>query len=124
MSDKYTGKALSIRQPWAWLIANGYKDIENRTWKSDHRGWTMIHAGKKIDREGYDWVRENFPAIPMPPITELQTGSIVGKMLITECVMHSKSPWFFGPYGFGIEAAGSIDPIPCLGKLGFFKPAI
>ena len=21
-------RALSIRQPWAWLIVNGYKDIE------------------------------------------------------------------------------------------------
>jgi len=23
--------ALSIRQPWAWLIVHGWKDIENRT---------------------------------------------------------------------------------------------
>ena len=23
-------KAISIRQPWAWLIVNGYKDVENR----------------------------------------------------------------------------------------------
>ena len=28
-------KALSIRQPWAWLIVNGYKDVENRTWGPD-----------------------------------------------------------------------------------------
>lgn len=29
---------LSIRQPWAWLIVNGYKDIENRTWPTHFRG--------------------------------------------------------------------------------------
>lgn len=26
--------ALSIRQPWAWLIAHGFKDFENRDWKN------------------------------------------------------------------------------------------
>ena len=26
-------KALSIRQPWAWLILHAGKDIENRDWK-------------------------------------------------------------------------------------------
>lgn len=25
-------KALSIKQPWAWLICKGIKDVENRTW--------------------------------------------------------------------------------------------
>jgi ASCH domain-containing protein len=25
-------KALSVRQPWAWLIVNGYKEVENRDW--------------------------------------------------------------------------------------------
>ncbi|MEI3544750.1 MAG: ASCH domain-containing protein [Alphaproteobacteria bacterium] len=40
---------LSIRQPWAWLIVNGYKDIENRTWPTHFRGKVLIHAGKKWD---------------------------------------------------------------------------
>jgi hypothetical protein len=37
-------KALSIRQPWAWLIANGHKDIENRSWNTNYRGAFLIHA--------------------------------------------------------------------------------
>ena len=28
------GRALSVRQPWAWAICHGWKDIENRTWRS------------------------------------------------------------------------------------------
>jgi hypothetical protein len=28
-------KAMSIRQPWAWLIVNGYKDVENRIWAAN-----------------------------------------------------------------------------------------
>ena len=31
-------KALSIKQPWASLIAHGIKDIENRTWKTNFLG--------------------------------------------------------------------------------------
>lgn len=28
--------ALSVRQPWAWLIVNGLKDIENRPRRPDN----------------------------------------------------------------------------------------
>lgn len=38
-------KAISIHQPWAWLIVEGYKDIENRTWLTAYRGPVLIHAG-------------------------------------------------------------------------------
>ena len=38
-------KAISIRQPWAWLIVNGYKDVENRIWATSLRGRVLIHAG-------------------------------------------------------------------------------
>lgn len=37
-------KALSIKQPWASLIAHGIKDIENITWKTQFRGRIFIHA--------------------------------------------------------------------------------
>jgi hypothetical protein len=38
-------KAISIRQPRAWLIVNGYKDVENRIWAANVRGRVLIHAG-------------------------------------------------------------------------------
>lgn len=38
-------KALTIRQPWAWLVVNGYRDIENPKWATHHRGPLLIHAG-------------------------------------------------------------------------------
>lgn len=41
-------KALSIKQPWASLIAQGIKDIENRTWKTSYRGRIYIHASGKF----------------------------------------------------------------------------
>lgn len=39
-------KALSIRQPWAWLIVHGGKDIENRSWHTKFRGRFLVHAAK------------------------------------------------------------------------------
>lgn len=39
-------KALSVRQPWAYLIASGEKTIELRSWKTDYRGKLLICASK------------------------------------------------------------------------------
>lgn len=115
-----TGLALSIQQPWAWLIVNGYKPVENRTWPTKVRGWIGIHAGKKIDAEGYQLVRENFPQIELP--TSFEVGGIVGRARITGCVEDHDSPWFFGPYGFTMEGAEPLPFRECRGRLGFFRP--
>jgi hypothetical protein len=37
-------KVIVIRQPWAWLIVNGFKDIENRSWATRYRGPLLIQA--------------------------------------------------------------------------------
>jgi hypothetical protein len=39
-----TIKALSVRQPHAWGLIYGPKRVENRTWHTNHRGPTLIHA--------------------------------------------------------------------------------
>lgn len=39
-------KALTIRQPWASLVAQGIKQVENRTWQTPYRGPLLVHAGK------------------------------------------------------------------------------
>lgn len=46
-------KVLSIRQPWAWLIVNGHKDVENRTWDSYYRGPLLIHASSAKNGDEY-----------------------------------------------------------------------
>lgn len=37
-------KALSLRQPWATLVAIGAKKIETRSWRTGYRGPLAIHA--------------------------------------------------------------------------------
>jgi hypothetical protein len=113
-------KALSVRQPWSWLIVQGFKDIENRTWQTNFRGTVLIHAGMTMDQEGYEEIRARFPDIPLPPIEELDRGGIVGQCDITDCVSQSDSTWFSGPYGFVIENAMPLPFRPLPGKLGFF----
>ena len=39
-------KALTIQQPYASLIADGEKWVENRGWYTTYRGPLAIHAGK------------------------------------------------------------------------------
>jgi hypothetical protein len=71
-------KALSIRQPWAFLIVNGFKPLENRTWKTQTRGEILIHASKSFDKAGYTWVRDNFPEIDLPLPQQFERDGIVG----------------------------------------------
>ena len=44
-------KVLTIKQPWASLIVNGYKEYEFRTWKTNFRGEFLIHAGLGVNKE-------------------------------------------------------------------------
>lgn len=39
-------KALSIKQPWASLVAAGHKTVECRTWKTSYRGPILICSSK------------------------------------------------------------------------------
>ena len=45
---------LSIRQPWAWLILNAGKDIENREWPTRFRGRVLIHASKGMTHDEWE----------------------------------------------------------------------
>jgi hypothetical protein len=54
MIEKTPCIALSIRQPWAWLILHAGKDIENRDWPTKYRGPFLIHASKGMTRDEYE----------------------------------------------------------------------
>lgn len=122
--------ALSIRQPWAWLIVNGFKDVENRTWPTNFRGPVLIHAGKTMTKAEYEACvlfiapieRVGNWRLPAFDVLKAQCGGIVGQARITGCVTESNSPWFVGEYGFTLCEALPLEFEPCKGALGFFKP--
>ena len=113
-------KALSIRQPWAWLIVHGGKDIENRTWRTKIRGTIAVHASKKVDVRAYAELKAE--GVDLPAIEKLKVGGIIGKVEIVDCVDQSDSPWFRGPFGFVLANPKPVKFTPCLGKLSFFEP--
>lgn len=125
-------KALSIRQPWASLIVDGPKRIENRTWKTTRRGWVLVHAGQVND----DWNAFHFcqrttaaAGISLLASSTVQDilrssparGGIIGAMRIDDCVETETSPWFTGPWGFVIGAVVKLPFLPVRGAQGFFE---
>jgi hypothetical protein len=44
-----THRGLTIRQPWAFAIAEGFKTVENRSRRTNYQGPLLIHAGLKAD---------------------------------------------------------------------------
>jgi hypothetical protein len=67
-------RVLTVRQPWAWAIIHGGKDVENRVRNlaGDYRGLVAIHAGKSID------TRASMPRVALPDPLVLITGGIIG----------------------------------------------
>ncbi|MCB5308315.1 ASCH domain-containing protein [Yersinia massiliensis] len=119
-------KALSIRQPWAWLIVNGYKDIENRNWRTKYRGPVLIHASavkpSKADMEVAREIMQHYAVSHrLPERHNFPLGGIVGISTITGCVDESPSPWFFGFNGFTLADAKVLPFRPFKGRLSFFE---
>ncbi|AXG66781.1 putative ASCH domain-containing protein [Dickeya phage vB_DsoM_JA29] len=119
-------KALSVKQPYAWLLANGFKDIENRSWHTKMRGDVLIHASKGMTRKEYAEAKElcDQLSVKIPAFEDLDRGCIVGSMEIFDSVNESDSPWYFGQVGFCVRKARPCKPIPMKGKLNFFETGI
>lgn len=111
---------ISIQQPWAWLICNGPKDVENRDWYSIPKGQIFIHAGKKFDFDGYDWAMNIFPEMP-DNLNDFDLGGIVGMAYHYDTVREYDSKWFVGKFGFLLRERIAIKLIPLRGQLGFFN---
>jgi hypothetical protein len=118
-------KAISIRQPWAWLIVNGYKDIENRIGAAKLRGHVLIQAGQsKSDTspDARDYIKRKYRVANLPDTFE--TGGIVGIAEITDCVQSHRSKWFQGPFGWTLAHARRLPFKPVKGQLKFFTPEV
>lgn len=116
-------KALSIRQPWAFLVVHGPKDIENRNWQTRFRGRFLIHAAKGMTRDEYTyterWCMDEFGLL-LPRPEALQRGGIIGAADVVDCVNQSSSRWFSGPFGLQLSNVVPLPFRPFKGSLGFF----
>lgn len=123
MKTELPTKALAVRQPMAWLIVNGHKDVENRPRRTRHRGPLLIHASGNMTRREY--VSAAFLAdalgIQLPPMEELELGGIVGVVTVTGCVDDVDSPWFYGEWGYTLKDARPLPFQAGKGVLGIFE---
>lgn len=132
-------RALTLWQPWAWLVANGHKGIENRPVGFSHksfRGDFWIHAASESSKSIGSWplavklcrelLGEDFR---IPNARDLAFGAIVGRATITGILepagrmFHKPGvPWHFAhQYGFVVERATPLaKPVPCRGYQGFW----
>lgn len=120
--------ALSVIQPWAWLLLHG-KDVENRDWPLPNRFRGVrvaIHASKKRDRDEWDGAAmvamDASLAARIPSMAQLSYGAIIGTLIFERDLTHSPSPWFFGEHGFLVRDPIELpQQIPCKGALGFWR---
>ena len=122
-------KVITIKQPWATLIAKGYKEYEFRTWKTKYRGDILIHAGKQIDKDAL----KRFSSYNL----DYPTGKIIAKAKLTACLevndafrknIIPKNPLVYNGikdtswngYAFKLENVEEIKPININGKLSLW----
>ena len=125
-------KALSIRQPWAWLICNAGKDCENRTRRFNHRGPLLVHASATMTRADYEAsvifvsgleASDLCAGFRFPSFEEVrkEMGGIVGIVEVHGCYDESPSPWFCGPWALEFSKMRPLPFFPCKGQLSLFE---
>lgn len=126
-------RALTVRQPYAWAIAVGEKDVENRSRATHYRGLLAIHAAKAVYREGID------DPLVLKAIAgkefaigeaESSLGAVVAVALLAGChhesterPRNSCSSWGRpGMYHWDLAGVRPLArPVPCRGKLGLWR---
>ena len=112
-------KALSVRQPWAFLICSGKKKCENRSWQNSIKGRVLIHSPALRARVA-------------PPVSDPRVNvrsAIIGAVTIVGCYTleayirtYGASEFVEGPWCFRLEDPVFFDkPIPLPGALKFFE---
>jgi len=115
-------KALTIKQPWVHAILHEGKDIENRSWQRNFRGWFALHASAQPDHYA------RFPrGHRVPDLDSLICAAICGVARVVDAVTASRSKWFWQPedgsinFGWVLADATALrQPIPCKGALGLW----
>lgn len=111
-------KALSVRQPFAFLIVSGAKPVENRVWGTHYRGPLLIHAGLDYHAMTFADIEQRFRVAINP--CDLQLGGLIGIADLVDVVWRSSSIWFTGPRGWLLENPRRFEFLPYRGQQGMF----
>jgi ASCH domain len=124
-------KALTVKQPWAWLIMAGLKDVENRARPTKYRGKIAIHVSLKPSEA---WSERSAIGIAHldcadREVAELvlgentHAGHVIGTVELVDCVQDHDSPWAFADHWHWVlrNPFPFIEPIPAKGRLGLWE---
>ena len=100
-------KALSVKQPWANLIASGEKTIETRTWATEYRGEMIIVSTKspKIPPAGFALAVVRL--VDCRPMTERDEPEACCR-------------WYPRAFAWVLDDIRKIRPVPSKGQLGLY----
>ncbi|MBO5252429.1 MAG: ASCH domain-containing protein [Clostridia bacterium] len=124
-------KVITIKQPFASLIAAGLKEYEFRTWKTNYRGEILIHAGKSIDKvamKKFECFRLDYPTgciiakaelTDCVPVTENMKGELREKNFLVYSGTTENVGW--NGYGFKLENVETVEPVFVNGMLGLWE---
>lgn len=137
MSGVKFNRAITVRNPWAWAILHGGKNVENRSWTTDYRGPIYIHAGladpaeSDLRNPAVARVAEQLGAAGLPVV--FKPGYILGTVELTG-VHHASdcrhpgsglfcSEWAFaGNYHWVLSNPRPLTcPFPETGKQGLWS---
>lgn len=130
-------KALSVKQPWASLIACGAKRYETRSWATPHRGPLAIHASTRFPRGGGAWLDDAVlmgALVQLGPPSAWPLGSVVAVAVLVECVPTvpltdglerlelACGDFAPGRWAWHLEQVHPLPaPVPARGRLGLWE---
>lgn len=117
-------KAVTIRQPFAWAIAAGFKDVENRSWAPRVELGELIAIHAAVAAPDWDDVERVQKLIRRRATVPEQydCGAVVAVARVAEVVTSSHSAWFSGPIGWVLQDVSPLEePIECKGQLGLWN---
>lgn len=114
-------KVITLWQPWASLIAHGYKTYETRSWTTSYRGQLAIHAAKRLPERGELAGQTDILAalkeIGIKAVGDLPFGCI---LCVAELV--DVTPTGGNRYAWHLENISLLpEPIPATGRQGLWN---
>lgn len=118
--------AITLKNPWAHLVARYGKNVENRTWMPHADvNWLLIHAGKSWDRDadliGFGYIGDPHTSaiVAVADLAFACNTSRNSDTIICGCgewAMPGQCHWRLG------NIRTLSDPVPCGGRQGLWRP--
>lgn len=111
-------RVLSVRQPWASLIASGRKTVELRSWGTTYRGPILILAGSGVWRGATDHeIGPRGVALCVVDLVDVRPTRFDHEDAAKACL--------FPPTGFDfawvLANPRPVEQLPIKGKLGLYR---